>query len=132
MWRNVEVLEFVEWLRGRNDDATARVMDVRPSHERSHERLCHDSEVTSFMLPLREEDQPDEQLREELLTSRLERAIGVVYRPRTELASHYFQARVAAQFDEYVWFDASSAVTPLSGSEHAPTETGHPFASIDI
>jgi protein-L-isoaspartate(D-aspartate) O-methyltransferase len=111
---------------------TVEVMDVRPSHERSHERLCHDSEVASFVLPLREAHQRDEQLREELLTSRLERAIGVVYRPQTELASHYFQARVAAQFDEYVWFDASSAVTPLSGSEHAPTETGHPFASVDV
>jgi erythromycin esterase-like protein len=111
---------------------TVEVMDVQPSHERSHERLCHDSEVAAFVLPLSEEHQADRQLQEDLLISRMERAIGVVYRPQTELASHYFQARVAAQFDEYVWFDASSAVTPLSGTEHAPTETGHPFASVDV
>jgi erythromycin esterase-like protein len=43
----------------------------------------------------------------------LERAIGVVYRPETELASHYFQAVLPAQFDEYVWFDETHAVTPL-------------------
>ena len=101
-------------------------MDVRPSHERSHERLCHNSGVAAFVLPLRGEGL----LREELLEARLERAIGVVYRPESELSSHYFEARVGAQFDEYVWFDTSSAVTPLAGTEHAPGQ-GHPFASFD-
>ena len=50
----------------------------------------------------------------ELRDPRLERAIGVVYRPETELASHYFQAVLPAQFDEYVWFDETRAVTPLA------------------
>ena len=36
---------------------------------------------------------------------RLERAIGVIYRPETELASHYFEAVLPRQFDEYIWFD---------------------------
>lgn len=103
------------------------VMEVRPSHERSHERLCHDTAIDAFVLPLR----ADGELRSELLDPRLERAIGVVYRPETELASHYFEAHVAAQFDEYVWLDETSAVTPLSGSEHAPN-AGHPFASVDV
>jgi len=44
---------------------------------------------------------------------RLERAIGVIYRPETELASHYFQAVLPEQFDEYVWFDETSAITPF-------------------
>ena len=44
---------------------------------------------------------------------RLERAIGVIYRPETELASHYFQAVLPEQFDEYVWFDQTSAITPF-------------------
>ena len=111
------------------------VMQVRPSHERSHERLCHDSGVGAFVLPLGADGDADggSGLHDELSTPRLERAIGVVYRPDTELASHYFQARVARQFDEYIWFDRSSAVTPLAGSEHAPTlESGHPFASVDV
>ncbi len=49
-----------------------------------------------------------------LLTPRLERAIGVIYRPDTELASHYFEAVLPRQFDEYIWFDETKAVTPLA------------------
>ena len=44
---------------------------------------------------------------------RLERAIGVIYRPQTELQSHYFQAVLPEQFDEIIWFDESEAITPL-------------------
>lgn len=43
----------------------------------------------------------------------LERAIGVIYRPETELTSHYFEAVLADQFDAYVWFEETRAVTPL-------------------
>jgi protein-L-isoaspartate(D-aspartate) O-methyltransferase len=49
-----------------------------------------------------------------LTRPRLERAIGVIYRPETELASHYFEAQLAQQFDEYVWIDKTEAVTPLT------------------
>ena len=48
----------------------------------------------------------------------LERAIGVVYRPDTERLSHYFEAIMADQFDAFVWFARTNAVTPL-GAEHA-------------
>ena len=47
----------------------------------------------------------------------LQRAIGVVYRPESELLSHYFEAVLADQFDGYVWFEQSTAVSPL-GLEH--------------
>ena len=60
------------------------------------------------MLHLREPNR--EELLDELLPPRLERAIGVIYRPETELASHYFQAVLPRQFDEYVWFDETTAV----------------------
>ena len=53
-------------------------------------------------------------LREELSPRRLERAIGVVYRPAAELMSHYFEASLAQQFDEYVWFDDTRALSPLA------------------
>jgi len=57
----------------------------------------------------------------------LERAIGVVYRPDTEYLSHYFEALLAEQFDSYVWFEETHAVTPLSaGRPHGATET-YPF-----
>jgi protein-L-isoaspartate(D-aspartate) O-methyltransferase len=90
------------------------IKDVRPSHERSYERVCHDTDVEAFFLHLREPGR--EALREELLEPRLERAIGVIYRPETELESHYFQAVLPLQFDEWIWFDRSTAVTPVATS----------------
>jgi erythromycin esterase-like protein len=57
----------------------------------------------------------------------LERAIGVVYRPETEFLSHYFEAILADQFDAYVWFEETTAVTPLpSGRPHGVPDT-YPF-----
>jgi protein-L-isoaspartate(D-aspartate) O-methyltransferase len=53
-------------------------------------------------------------VRDELSAARLERAIGVIYRPDSELLSHYFQACLPRQFDEYVWFDETRAVAPLA------------------
>jgi protein-L-isoaspartate(D-aspartate) O-methyltransferase len=94
-------------------DDPMTVMRVRPSRPDSYERLCHDTGVPAFSLHLR--DPVREDLRAELADPRLERAIGVVYRPDTELQSHYFQAILPAQFDEYIWFDETSAVDPLPG-----------------
>ncbi len=59
----------------------------------------------------------------------LERAIGVVYRPDTELQSHYFQAVLPLQFDEYIWFDRTHAVTPISSAAARDLPASHPFAS---
>jgi protein-L-isoaspartate(D-aspartate) O-methyltransferase len=44
----------------------------------------------------------------------LERAIGVIYRPETELQSHYFPATLPRQFDEWIWLDETEAVTPIT------------------
>ena len=92
------------------------VKRIRPSHRDSYERLCHDSGVPRFLLDL--EKERHEVLRRRLLEPRLERFIGVIYRPDTELLSHYADASLPQQFDAFVWFDETSAVTPL-GSEHA-------------
>jgi protein-L-isoaspartate(D-aspartate) O-methyltransferase len=94
-----------------NWDEPMERMLVRPAHPESYERLCHETGVPAFLLHLR--DPSKRAVREELLPSRLERAIGVVYRPETELESHYFFAVLPQQFDEYVWFDKTSAVRPL-------------------
>lgn len=88
-----------------------RVKRVRPSIEGSVERLMHDSQLSRFMLPLRRGHH--ESLRKELADVRLQRAIGVIYRPQSELQSHYFQASLTNQFDEAIWFDDTRAVTPL-------------------
>jgi protein-L-isoaspartate(D-aspartate) O-methyltransferase len=85
---------------------------VREANERSYERLCSDSDVARFLLPLGKTLDPA--LRRELATARLERAIGVIYRPETELASHYFEAVLPEQFDEWIWFDETEAVTALA------------------
>jgi protein-L-isoaspartate(D-aspartate) O-methyltransferase len=101
-------------------------MEVRPGHPGSYESLCHDSRVDAFMLPLRNPRMPD--IREEMSVSRLERAIGVIYRRDSELASHYFHALLARQFDEFIWFDRTRAVTPISNSDARKFSPDHPFS----
>lgn len=89
---------------------------VRPSLPGSWERLLHDASTGGaprFLLDLR----GNISLAEALSEPRLERAIGVVYRPETERQSHYFHADLAAQFDAIVHFDTTTAVVPLD----APT-----------
>jgi erythromycin esterase-like protein len=53
---------------------------------------------------------------------RLERAIGVIYRPRTERQSHYFGARIADQFDAVIHFDTTTALTPLETAPRVHTD----------
>jgi protein-L-isoaspartate(D-aspartate) O-methyltransferase len=98
---------------------------VRPSLAGSYERVCHDSGIPAFALHLR--DPVREEVREELEPPRLERAIGVIYRPETELQSHYFQAVLPRQFDEYIWFDETTGVTPLPAHELAESPETYPF-----
>jgi protein-L-isoaspartate(D-aspartate) O-methyltransferase len=106
-------------------DGPMRVMSLRPSHPESYERVCHESGVTAFLLHLREPRR--EEVRAELAPSRLERAVGVVYRPETELQSHYFHASLPYQFDEYVWFDETQALRPITAGETEALPAFHPF-----
>ena len=106
-------------------DAPMEIMRVRPAHPQSYERLCHDTEIPAFALALREPARPE--VREELAPARLERAIGVIYRPDTELASHYFQASLPLQFDDYIWFDRTSAVRPLPAVAAPGMPDTYPF-----
>jgi protein-L-isoaspartate(D-aspartate) O-methyltransferase len=96
-------------------DGPMEVKAVRPSRPDSHERSCHDSGIGRFLLDLAEGRH--EELRRRLLEPRLERFIGVIYRPETELQSHYAQAVLPRQFDAFVWFDETRAVTPLPAEE---------------
>jgi len=89
------------------------VKRVRPSREDSYERVCHDAGMPRFLLDMRR----DEGLRRRLMEQKLERFIGVIYRPETEFMSHYAEASLPQQFDGWVWFDETSAITPL-GPEH--------------
>jgi erythromycin esterase-like protein len=102
-------------------DAPLKVKRVRPSLEGSHERLCHDAGIERFLLDLREGG--PEPTNEE----RLERYIGVIYRPETERWSHYVESVLAEQFDGWVWFDETQAVTPLSDVHGAGESEMWPF-----
>src|SRR5260370_1092542 len=57
----------------------------------------------------------------EFRSRRLERAIGVIYRPETERLSHYFSAQIADQFDAIIHFKETAAVEPLPHAEEEQT-----------
>jgi len=98
---------------------------IRPSHHQSYERVMHDTGIEAFLLPLKAPLRKD--VREELKVSRLERAIGVIYKPETEMESHYFRAKLPQQFDEYIWFDTTNAVNALSSIQVDGPFTTFPF-----
>ena len=110
-------------------DAPMQVMSVRPAVARSYERACHAASeelgAARFMLSMGKGSPAG--LIESLEVPRLERAIGVIYRPETELASHYFQAVLPRQFDEYIWFDETRAVTPIATRDLEGMPDTYPF-----
>ena len=95
-------------------DEPMKIKRVRPSLPDSHERMSHESGIERFLLDLRD---MDGEIRDALMEPRLERFIGVIYRPETERWSHYSEAILPKQFDAWVWFDETSAVTPLPGEQ---------------
>lgn len=88
---------------------SAERKQVSPALPGSYEFLFHDTGMPRFMLHLRDQGQASVSLQEPLL----ERAIGVIYTPQTERASHYFQAHLPQQFDVVLHFDTTRAVEPL-------------------
>jgi protein-L-isoaspartate(D-aspartate) O-methyltransferase len=105
------------------DHETKRVL---PSRSDSYERACHDSGIERFLLDLR--PGLHEGLRRRLAEPRLERFIGVIYRPETERWSHYSEAVLVEQFDAFVWFDETTALRPLTAHEpHEGVPDTFPF-----
>jgi protein-L-isoaspartate(D-aspartate) O-methyltransferase len=100
------------------------IKTILPSLRQSYEHHCHESGVPSFFLNLR--GAPRE-LRTALRKPRLQRAIGVIYRPETERASHYFQTVLPDQFDEYIWFNQTGPVTPFATHELEDMPDTYPF-----
>jgi len=87
----------------------ARRMQVQKALADSYEALLHEVEEPDFLLDFRDSDE----VAEVLDSDRLERAIGVIYRPETERWSHYFHARLSRQFDMLVHYDRTRALEPL-------------------
>jgi erythromycin esterase-like protein len=81
---------------------------VRPALPDSYEHFFHEIPTPRFFLPLH-----DDRVHHLLMKPRLERAIGVIYRPETERQSHYFHASLSSQFDAVLHFDHTTAVRPL-------------------
>jgi erythromycin esterase-like protein len=105
-------------------DTPAERKRVRPALADSYEALFHDAATGAeravgtaiaggarrdFLLLLRDAGEIAQMMR----APRLERAIGVIYRPETERQSHYFRARLADQFDAVIHIDETRAVEPL-------------------
>ena len=97
-------------------DCSAERKQVLPARSDSYEGLFHQVGIPAFSLALERGSHVAEGLREQML----ERAIGVVYLPASELASHYFQASLSGQFDAIIHFDQTRAVEPLEPIGTAP------------
>ena len=95
------VMAAPEW------DAPGRVYTLRPALPESYAGLFHASGLRRQLLMLRGQTEGP------LAGPRLERAVGVIYRPNDERLSHYFQARLSRQFDAAIFIDQTRAVTPL-------------------
>jgi erythromycin esterase-like protein len=103
-------------------DEPAERRGVTPSLQGSYEHLFHDAGLDRFVLPTLH-------AREALGVSRLERAIGVVYKPETERASHYFRAKLGQQFDAVIHVDTTSALTPLERSSREDADLPETYPS---
>ena len=115
-----EVTAASEW------GAPAERKIVRPALKASYETLFHQTEIPAFLLSLRNGG-----VIHVLDTPRLERAIGVIYRPETERLSHYFRSRMPGQFDAVIHMDRTMALIPFertSNWEAGEVPETYPFA----
>lgn len=108
-------------------DGDREVKRVLPSRADSYERQCHEASRETgrerfLLLP-----RADEALRARLSQPRLERFIGVIYRPETERWSHYSEAVLPQQFDGYVWIDETHALEPGGHEPHEGVPDTFPF-----
>jgi len=106
--------------------APAERKRVRPALAGSYEAVLHEVGEPRFFLPLR-----GREVSAALAGPRLERAIGVIYLPQTERASHYFHARLPEQFDAVIHVDETRAVVPFertAGWEAGDLPETYPWA----
>ena len=106
-------------------DGRMEIKTVRPARADSYEHAFCKTGVARSLTDWREPARRD--VAAALRQPMLERAIGVIYRPESELASHYFEAILAEQFDAYVWFEETKAVTPLPAGQTQDVPETYPF-----
>lgn len=112
-----------------NWDEPMQIKSVRPAREDAYEGAFRAAGVARSLSDLRAQAGRGARaaLRQALAEPRLERAIGVIYRPQTELQSHYFRAVLPEQFDAFVWFEETGAITPLGDTAPTAAEDTYPF-----
>ena len=125
--RNIGFTTYAGTVTAGSDwDKPAERKRVQPARPDSYEGLFHRIESPNFCLVL----EPGSAVSNGLEESMLERAIGVIYRPETELASHYFRASLSRQFDAIIHFDETRAVEPLEpAAEKLVDEPAETFPS---
>jgi erythromycin esterase-like protein len=102
-----------------------QIKSVQPARHDSYEHAFREAGCRSALTHWRAADRS--RLEDALSASLLERAIGVIYRPQTELQSHYFESVMSEQFDAWVWFEETSAVTALPAGHAAGAPDTYPF-----
>ncbi|NDP62330.1 erythromycin esterase family protein [Polaromonas sp.] len=115
------------WVTAASDwDKPPQRKRVRDGLHGSWEDVFHQTGTKRFLLALRDHAA----LRQLAEPLRLQRAIGVIYRPETERQSHYFHTRLAGQFDAMIHIDETSALEPLDkGPVWSTSEAPETFPS---
>jgi len=106
-------------------NAPMETKDIRPPRPDSYEALCHDVDLERFLWDFKKQQSPE--FLKLLSQQRLQRYIGVIYRPETERASHYSYATLPNQYDAFVWFDQTQAVTALPTLTNTTEDETYPF-----
>ncbi len=106
-------------------DAPMEIKKIRSPRPDSYEAMCRDTDLERFLLDFRRPE--SSAVRDVLSRQRLERYIGVIYRPETERASHYSYASLPDQYDAFVWLNETSAVTPIPTLSAEQEDETYPF-----
>ncbi len=106
-------------------DAPMEIKDIRSPRAESYEALCHSVDLDRFLWDFKKQQAPE--FLRLLSQQRLQRYIGVIYRPETERASHYSYATLPDQYDAFVWFDQTRAVTALPTLTNTSEDETYPF-----
>ncbi len=90
-------------------DGVAERKIIRPALQNSYEHFFHNLNIPTFIISFKD----NEKINRYIPNNLLERAIGVIYLPKTERTSHYFYANLSKQFDVVIYLDNTTAITPL-------------------
>ena len=106
-------------------DAPMEIKRVRPARDDSYEARSRDAGLPAFFLEMGSGQKKS--VRAALAEPLLERAIGVIYRPESELLSHYFEAELSRQFDAWIWFEETRAVAAQPRAPAKGPDETYPF-----